>query len=139
MSEREFTRAAVLRRVISGEISIMEATPLLGVSCRQAKRLRARYRTRGRAGLVHASLGRRSNRRTPETYRDQVLGFWALFTTLMASAHSVDPMHAAMAALRMIVPAAALGLVVQRFIERHPWPGRVRLSFVVVHHLAAAA
>jgi len=67
------------------------------------------------------------------------LPVWALFTMLMVSAHSVDAMHAAMAALRMIVPAAALGLVVQRFIERHPWPGRVRLSFVVVHHLAAAA
>jgi len=74
MSEREFTRAAVLRRVITGEISIMEATPLLGVSYRQAKRLTARYRAHGRMGLVHASLGRRSNRRTPEAYRDQVLG-----------------------------------------------------------------
>ena len=67
------------------------------------------------------------------------LPVWALFTTLMASAHSVDPMHAALTALRMIVPAAALGLVVQRFIERHPWPERVRPSFVAVHHLAAAA
>ena len=67
------------------------------------------------------------------------LPVWGLFTALMTSAHSIDPMHAALAALRMIVPAAALGLVVQRLIERHPWPKRVRLSFVAMHHLAAAA
>lgn len=73
MSDREFARAAVLRRVVAGEISIMEATPLLGVSYRQAKRLTARYRASGRTGLVHASVGRRSNRGTPDLYRDRVL------------------------------------------------------------------
>jgi hypothetical protein len=52
----------------------MDATPLLGVSYRQAKRLVARFRADGRAGLVHRGLGRRSNRRTPDAYRKQVLG-----------------------------------------------------------------
>ncbi len=67
------------------------------------------------------------------------LPVWALFTMLIVAAHGVDVMHAALAALRMIVAAAALGLVVQRFVERHPWPERVRPSFVAMHHLAAAA
>jgi len=38
MSDREFTRAAVLRRVAAGDLTVKEATPLLGVSYRQAKR-----------------------------------------------------------------------------------------------------
>lgn len=73
MSDREFTRAAVLRRVASGEITIKDATPLLGVSYRQAKRLAARFRSGGRKALVHGNAGRRSNRAIPATHRDQVL------------------------------------------------------------------
>lgn len=73
MSDREFTRAAVLRRVIAGEITIKDATPLLGVSYRQAKRLATRFRAGGRKALVHGNTGRRSNRSTPATYRDEVL------------------------------------------------------------------
>lgn len=73
MSDREFVRAAVLRRVIAGEVTITEATPLLGVSYRQAKRLTARYRAEGRHALVHANTGRRSNRAVPEAHRERVL------------------------------------------------------------------
>lgn len=73
MSDREFARAAVLRRVIAGDLSIMDATPLLGVSYRQAKRLVQRYRAEGRKGLVHRSVGRRSNRAIPTGHRERVL------------------------------------------------------------------
>lgn len=73
MSDREFTRAAVLRRVVAGELTIKEATPLLGVSYRQAKRLTARYRERGRRGLVHGNTGRRSNRAIPAEHRERVV------------------------------------------------------------------
>lgn len=73
MSDREFTRAAVLRRVAAGDLTIKEATPLLGLSYRQAKRLTARYRERGGRGLVHGNSGRRSNRAIPAEYREQVV------------------------------------------------------------------
>lgn len=73
MSDREFTRAAVLRRVAAGELTIKEATPLLGVSYRQAKRQTARYRERGRRGLVHGNTGRRSNRALPPEHRERVV------------------------------------------------------------------
>ena len=73
MSEREFVRAAILRRVVAGELTLWEATLLLGVSYRQAKPLVARYRTAGRRGLVHGNAGRRSNRAIPLAHRDQVL------------------------------------------------------------------
>ena len=73
MSDRELGRAAVLRRLVAAELSLREATPLLGVSYRQAKRLLARYRATGRKGLVHGNVGRRSNRAPPEPHRAQVL------------------------------------------------------------------
>lgn len=61
MSRKEFTRGAVLARVAAKELTLRESAPLLGVSYRQAKRLYARYRARGGAGLVHGNVGRRSN------------------------------------------------------------------------------
>lgn len=73
MSAREFERGAVLRRVSHGELSIRDATPLLGVSYRHAKRLVARFRQQGAKGLVHATRGRTSNRMLPAAYRTQVL------------------------------------------------------------------
>lgn len=73
MSDREFTRAAILRRVVAGEITIQDATPLLSVSYRQAKRLTARFRAGGRKALLHGSTGRRSNRAVPAMHREQVL------------------------------------------------------------------
>jgi hypothetical protein len=73
MSDREFVRAAILRRVTAGEITIKDATPLLGVSYRQAKRLTVRFRAGGRKALVHRSAGRRSNRAVPALHREHVL------------------------------------------------------------------
>ena len=73
MSAREFERGTVLRRVIAGELSIRDATPLLAVSYRQARRLVARFRAHGAKGLAHRARGRPSNRTTPVAYRLQVL------------------------------------------------------------------
>jgi transposase len=73
MSDREFMRAAVLRRVVAGDLSVRAATPLLDVSYRQAKRLVARFRAGGRKGLVHGNAGRRSNRAVPEPHRALVV------------------------------------------------------------------
>ena len=73
MSAREFERGSVLRRVIDGELTIREATPLLAVSYRHAKRLVARFRHEGVRGVGHRARGRPSNRTTPAAHRDQVL------------------------------------------------------------------
>jgi len=45
----------------------------LGLSVRQARRLKRRFRTAGAAGLVHGLRGRRSNRRLPEAFRQRVV------------------------------------------------------------------
>jgi sensor histidine kinase YesM len=66
------------------------------------------------------------------------LPVWALFTMLILVAHEHASFHeAVLLALRSIVAAAALGLVVQKLTERFPWPGHVTVPFVALHIVAA--
>jgi transposase len=73
MSRKEFERGAVFSRVERGELTLKEATPLLRISYRQAKRLYGRFRTEGQLGLVHRSVGRTSNHARPTVERERVL------------------------------------------------------------------
>jgi hypothetical protein len=73
MSRKEFERAAVLARVAAGELRLGDGARLLGLSYRQAKRLYRRYKAEGRAGLVHGSVGRRSNRAAAPEKKARVL------------------------------------------------------------------
>jgi LytS/YehU family sensor histidine kinase len=66
------------------------------------------------------------------------LPVWALVMVLMVVAHpQIGLQNAALGSLRMIVAAALLGFLVQRFVERRPWPARVTPRFVAMHLLAA--
>jgi transposase len=73
MSARELKRAGVLARVVAGTLTLGSAATLMGVSYRQAKRLCARYRNQGAAGLRHGSAGRGSNRATSSRRRKRAL------------------------------------------------------------------
>lgn len=73
MSEKEMDRAGVLARVASEELRVRNASELMRVSYRQAKRLWKRYREQGAAGLRHGNAGRRSNRAHTERFRRKVL------------------------------------------------------------------
>src|SRR6266487_46834 len=73
MSTRELTRAGVLARVVAGTLTLGSAATLMGMSYRQAKRLCARYRDQGAAGLRHGSAGRASNRATSSRVRQRAL------------------------------------------------------------------
>ncbi len=67
------------------------------------------------------------------------LPVWALFTAIIVSVHLGVPLHAAaLISFRMIVAGAVLGLVVQRWTERLPWPRSVRPTFVLKHIALAA-
>ncbi|HEX3273914.1 MAG TPA: ISNCY family transposase [Gemmatimonadales bacterium] len=59
LGRAEQRRALVLNQVLEGRMTQGEAALVLGVSVRQAKRLTARYRAAGPAGLVHGNRGRR--------------------------------------------------------------------------------
>src|SRR5262249_12342808 len=67
------------------------------------------------------------------------LPLWGLFAVLIATAHHATFIGAGHIAFRMIISAAALAFLVQKFAVRYPWPSRVTLGFVTTHVLAAAA
>jgi transposase len=58
LGRAEQKRALVLNQVLEGRMTQREAALVLGLSVRQVKRLTARYRVVGPAGLVHGNRGR---------------------------------------------------------------------------------
>jgi transposase len=73
MSRRELRRVGVFTRIESGELKLVNAAEILGLSYRQSKRLWKRYQEEGPEGLKHRSAGSESNRRKPKKFRDRVL------------------------------------------------------------------
>jgi transposase len=73
MSSKELRRAGVLARVVSGELKLVNAAVMMGVSYRHSKRLGRRYREEGAEGLKHRSAGRESNRKKAKKFRERVL------------------------------------------------------------------
>jgi transposase len=73
MSKRELRRVEVLARVRSRQLRIVDASRLMHVGYRQAKRLWKRYREEGAAGLKHRSAGRPSHHAYGSPFRNKVL------------------------------------------------------------------
>jgi len=76
MSRKERRRLEALSRVKSGDLTLVEASVLLGIGYRQMKRCWARYQEEGDSGLVHRSRGRPSNRRSDEVTKQRVLSLY---------------------------------------------------------------
>jgi hypothetical protein len=60
-------------RVKRGELTVVAAAELMGLSLRQARRLWKRFKLEGDAGLTHKLRGRSSNRRLGEELRVRVI------------------------------------------------------------------
>jgi hypothetical protein len=73
MSQKEALRPGLVRAAEKGKITNAEGALSLGVTVRQFRRLRAAYRARGVAGLLHGNRGRASPKRLPERVRAKVL------------------------------------------------------------------
>lgn len=78
MGSKELVRAKLMERVKEGQLSVREVAARLKVSERQAKRIWARYRERGEAGLLHGNQGRPSNRRLDGQLREAVVQAYKL-------------------------------------------------------------
>ncbi|MBW1672538.1 MAG: hypothetical protein JRJ45_02640 [Deltaproteobacteria bacterium] len=52
MSQKERQRYHLLKMVIDGKIALKETDSLMGVSCRQAKRLKKKLISEGAKGLI---------------------------------------------------------------------------------------
>ncbi len=73
LSQKELQRVAVISRCVKGELACARAAGLLCLSVRQIKRLKKRIREDGEAALAHASRGRPSHRRLPQTVRERIV------------------------------------------------------------------
>ena len=76
MSVKERARLGILSQVEAGELTLVQAAGLLGVSYRQVRRLRQRYREHGDAGLVHGLRGRPSNRGCDRALREAAVALY---------------------------------------------------------------
>jgi transposase len=73
MSDKELARLEVLRDLTSGRLTASAAAELLGLERRQVQRLAKSYQDQGATALISKKRGRPSNRRTPESLKDQAL------------------------------------------------------------------
>jgi transposase len=76
--QREIDIAKVLVPVVEGKRTQVEAARLLGISARHVRRLLAKFRAGGVAGLAHGLRGRPSNRQADAVFRRRVLSEYRL-------------------------------------------------------------
>ena len=73
MSVKERIRLEALGRVKRGELTVVSAAELMGLSVRQARRAWKRFKVEGDGGLVHRLRGRASNRRLSADVADRAI------------------------------------------------------------------
>lgn len=88
-THKELRKLHIVRKVIEGSISQIEAAEHLGISSRQIRRLQKRVAREGSEGILHRSRGKESNnacskevyRRVLELYRQKYCDFGPTFFT----------------------------------------------------------
>jgi len=73
MSQKERQRYHLLKMVIGGKITLKETDTLMGVSYRQAKRLKKKLISEGAKGLIHGNRGRPSPRALSRERAEKIL------------------------------------------------------------------
>ena len=73
MSSKERIGLDAMGRVKRGELTVVAAAGLMGLSLRQARRVWKRFKAEGDGGLLHRLRGRPSNRRLGEEVRARVV------------------------------------------------------------------
>jgi transposase len=76
MSQVQWRKLDVMERVERGEFTVSEAAQALGLSRRQAQRLRKRVLVQGAAGVIHGNTGRSPRHKIADFLRDRVLELW---------------------------------------------------------------
>ena len=66
LTMRDEKRIAIIQRVFRGELTVVSAAALLGISERQGYRIKRRVSEQGAKGVVHGNRGRPSKRKTKE-------------------------------------------------------------------------
>lgn len=77
MSQKERVRLTVMERVKQQELTLREATEVLGLCYRQTKRVWRRFRLEGDQGLVHRLRGQAGKRAKPAQLKARILARYA--------------------------------------------------------------
>jgi transposase len=126
LTPEEQRRGAVLAQLTAGILTTEEAALLLGVSVRQAWRLRTRYLAGGPATLAHGNRGRPSGRRVEEALRRRIVALAedeayrdagdSHLTELLADHHDI---HVSRQSVQRILRAAGVPTPFPRRAPRH--------------------
>jgi len=73
VSQRDIRRYELLQKVVNEKLTLREVTEALGVSYRQALRLKAKVAAGGLPGLVHGNRGRAPVNQSDASLRTRVL------------------------------------------------------------------
>lgn len=73
VKQRDVRRYEWLSKVVAGEMTLAQVAPALGVSYRQAKRLKVKVEAEGLPGLLHANRGRPPANQHDVVLRERVL------------------------------------------------------------------
>jgi len=71
MNDKEVNRMPIMEKLLKKEIKQKQAAQILGLSLRQIKRLKKRYKKQGAEGLIHKNRGRVSNHKIPSKEIDR--------------------------------------------------------------------
>lgn len=73
MSHKEIKRYDIIKRLMNKDLNGSEAADILRLSVRHIKRLKAKVKEKGAAGLAHGSRGKPGNRKIPEQERQRII------------------------------------------------------------------
>lgn len=73
LSQKEIQRIRVMEQVMKEVVTLVQASEFIGVSYRQAKRLKGRYRSRGPEGIIHGNRGRNPANALDEAKKELIL------------------------------------------------------------------
>lgn len=73
ISQRELQRDAILKMVVEERMTLLDAAQKIGVSYRQAKRLKKAYKEQGINGIIHSSRGKEASNKVDDELRLKIL------------------------------------------------------------------
>ena len=73
MSQKEIKQYDIIKKLINQELNGTEVARLLNLSIRHIRRLKKKVNEKGIKGLVHGNRGKPSNRKIPETEKQEII------------------------------------------------------------------